>query len=155
MDDHLAVDGFFGHIPCFTFQGRRFGVDLVGEKLDPSVATQVMQRLTDHRAVRPVSLLAIDTVGQAKPYYLALFEGQAQDAPSADELDQQLRGHFHYELARDLGQLDRPQIVCTDDGWAYYKKLAMQDGMIEGNIKPEPLKKIQLKALRRTAELVD
>ncbi len=146
MDDHLLVSDFYGGLPCFTFQGRRFGVDLVGEKLDPSVATQVMQRLAEQTPVQPVSLLAVDTEGKAKPYYVALFEGQPANAPKATDLDQQLRAHFHYELARDLGQLAMPQVLCVEDGWAYYKKLAMQDGMIEGNIKPEPLKRIQLSA---------
>ncbi|MEY2863581.1 MAG: hypothetical protein RLY58_1288 [Pseudomonadota bacterium] len=148
MDDHLLVSGFYGSLPCFTFQGRRFGVDLVGEKLDPSVATQVMQRLGVAHNLQPVSLLAVDTAGKAKPYYVALFEGNPADTPSPSELDQQLRAHFHYELARDLGQLECPQVYCVADGWAAYKAVAMQDGMIEGNIKPEPLKRIQLTALQ-------
>jgi hypothetical protein len=148
MDDHLLVSDFYGSLPCFTFQSRRFGVDLVGEKLDPSVATLVMQRLSENQNIQPVSLLAVDTAGQAKPYYVALFEGAVADAPSAADLDQQLRAHFHYELARDLGQLECPQVYCVADGWAAYKAVAMQDGMIEGNIKPEPLKRVQLTALQ-------
>lgn len=148
MDDHLLVSGFYGALPCFTFQGRRFGVDLVGEKLDPSVASSVMQTLSASQPVQPVSLLAVDTAGKAKPYYVALFEGHTDDAPDAAQLDQLLRAHFHYELARDLGQLAAPQVRCVPDGWAAYKQVAMQDGMIEGNIKPEPLKRVQLSALQ-------
>lgn len=147
MDDHLLVSGFYGSLPCFTFQGRRFGVDLVGEKLDPAVATQVLQQLSSRRPIKPVSLLAVDTAGQGKPYYLALFEGKAKDAPDPAALDQQLRAHFHYELARDLGQLELPKVWCVADGWSTYKAVAMRDGMIEGNIKPEPLKRIDVQAL--------
>jgi hypothetical protein len=39
-------------------------------------------------------------------------------------------------------------VYCVADGWAAYKAVAMQDGMIEGNIKPEPLKRVQLTALQ-------
>ena len=46
-------------------------------------------------------------------------------------------------LARDLGQLEQPRVWCVADGWSTYKAVAMRDGMIEGNIKPEPLKRIE------------
>jgi len=154
LDDCLLVKDFFGQVPCFEFQGRRFGVDLVGEKLDPSLATQALQAVAQIAPLRPVSLLAINTIqsstdsnSQMTPYYLGLFEGDvpstpAQQAVWADQLDQALRQSFHYELARDLGQLAMPRICIVSDGWASYKSLAMRAGMIEGNIKPEPLKQI-------------
>lgn len=143
MDDHLLVTGFFGSVPCFAFQGRRFGVDLVGEKLAPEIATKILATFKQDQLL-PISLFAIDTQQQKKPFYCALYEGDAQHLPSSEELDRELRANFHYELARDLGQLEAPQVVCVENGWDTYKKLVMQDGMIEGNIKPEPLKKITL-----------
>ena len=150
MDDHIRVVSFMGEVPCFEFQGRRFGVDLVGEKLDPSVAVKVMGELSSSE-IKPISLLAVDTQGKAKPYYIALFEGEQQLAPQAEELDQLLKAHFHYELARDLGQLAEPQVLMAADGWKAYRSLAVRDGMIEGNIKPEPLKKIAMEALNAPA----
>ena len=125
-------------------------MDLVGEKLDPSVAVKVMGELSSSE-IKPISLLAVDTQGKAKPYYIALFEGEQQLAPQAEELDQLLKAHFHYELARDLGQLAEPQVLMAADGWKAYKSLAVRDGMIEGNIKPEPLKKIAMEALNAPA----
>ena len=162
LDDCLLVKDFFGQVPCFEFQGRRFGVDLVGEKLDPSLATQALQAVAQAAQwpLRPVSLLAINTIDSATPqpdaitpYYLAVFEGdasssQAQQASWATQLDQALRQSFHYELARDLGQLASPQVLVVPDGWATYKSLALRTGMIEGNIKPEPLKQIDYAVLR-------
>lgn len=148
MDDHLVVSEFYGSLPCFTFKGRRFGVDLVGEKLDPSSALSTLHSVAQTvQHCKPVSLLAIDTEGQAKPYYLAVFEGAMQNQPCATLIDNHLKQNFHYELARNLGQLAPAQVVCVDDGWQYYKQLAMHSGMIEGNIKPEPLKKIHMNAL--------
>lgn len=143
MDDHLLVSGFFGQVPCFAFQGRRFGVDLVGEKLAPEIASKILATFKQDQ-LRPISLFAIDTNQQKKPFYCALYEGNPLFMPTAEEIDRELRANFHYELARDLGQLEAPQVVCVENGWETYKKLVMQDGMIEGNIKPEPLKKIAL-----------
>ncbi len=148
MDDHLVVSKFYGSLPCFTFKGRRFGVDLVGEKLDPDAALKTLQRAAQSVAdCKPVSLLAIDTQGQAKPYYLAVFEGGKNNLPCAKLVDHCLKQNFHYELARNLNQLAPAQSICVDDGWQYYKQLAMHSGMIEGNIKPEPLKKIYINDL--------
>lgn len=159
LDDRLLVKEFFGQVPCFEFQGRRFGVDLVGEKLDPSLAVQALQAVVQVAQdkllpLRAVSLLAVNTQQsqqQTTPYYLGLFEAADVDAATqalwASQLDQALRQSFHYELARDLGQLAMPQVRVVADGWAAYKALAMRAGMIEGNIKPEPLKQIEQVAL--------
>jgi hypothetical protein len=62
-----------------------------------------------------------------------------------EELDRQLKQSFGYELARDLGQLDAPEIKHVDDAWHYYKSLALHNGMLEGSIRPEPLKKMKTK----------
>lgn len=148
LDDCLKVNHFLGQIPCFEFQGRRFGVDLVGEKLAPEMAHQLLKQLT-HDNQYAVSLLAVDTQQQAKPFYCVLFEGEITASVNADYIDQLLKKHFHYELARDLGQLDVPQFRQTQNGWEAYKQLVMRDGMIEGNIKPEPLKKITLSSLQQ------
>ena len=150
LDDSLLVTGFMGDVPCFEFQGRRFGVDLVGEKLAPDIAMQVLNHLSQED-FKAVSLLAIDTGLSEKPYYSVLFEGKPPKSFKPEQIDQLLRGNFHYDLARDLGQLDMAQFHCANDGWQAYKTLVMHDGMIEGNIKPEPLKKIRSESLKLLA----
>ncbi|MEC7119064.1 MAG: GH3 auxin-responsive promoter family protein [Pseudomonadota bacterium] len=149
LDDRLRVTGWYGEVPCFEFEGRRFGVDLVGEKLDPTMAAQVLALVGQQCDVRPVCLLAICTDTDATPYYLGLFEGEStgQVTQLAARLDQALAQNFHYELARDLGQLAAAQACIVLDGWAAYQALAVGTGMIEGNIKPEPLKQIDAKML--------
>ncbi|WP_277559194.1 GH3 family domain-containing protein [Acinetobacter beijerinckii] len=148
LDDCLLVTGFFEQVPCFEFQGRRFGVDLVGEKLAPETAQQLLSHLNGTNS-KAISLLAIDTQQSSKPFYCVLFEGEIHHSVDHQYIDSILRQNFHYELARNLGQLDQPQIRQAHDGWAAYKKLVMSDGLIEGNIKPEPLKKISLNSLER------
>lgn len=147
MDDSLLVTGFKGEIPCFEFQGRRFGVDLVGEKLSPDVAEQLLKQLSTND-LKAIALLAIDTGMVEKPFYTVLFEGAVPAQFDVDKIDRLLRANFHYDLARDLGQLNPASFICKDDGWLAYKTLVMRDGMIEGNIKPEPLKKISLESLK-------
>ena len=73
MDDHLLVSGFYGSLPCFTFQGRRFGVDLVGEKLDPN----------------------IDRLLIAKPQILTYWTGPAIDELMIFDAARQYGGRLH------------------------------------------------------------
>lgn len=143
IDDELRVENFYHGIPCFKFLGRKMTVDMVGEKIDQNTALDILARFKQDHYL-PISLLGIEQDSTKKPYYLLLSEGDRDDAkPSQDQLDQVLKQNFHYELARNLGQLDQPEIMHVDDAWAHYKQLAMFNGMIEGNIKPEPLKKFK------------
>lgn len=153
MDDHLAVTGFLGSVPCFQFQGRRFGVDLVGEKMSPESARQVLADAALAFDLEPVSLLAVDAAGNGRSRYVALFGRLAGERPAPDTarlaevVEAGLRRHFHYELARDLRQLEPAQAMLVDDGWAAYQRLAVGGGMIAGNIKPEPVRRVPLAVL--------
>lgn len=142
IDDELKVTGFYQGIPCFEFLGRKMTVDLVGEKIDQNTALHILS-LFKQEDYLPISLLGIEQSAFKKPHYVLLSQGNALVQPKVTKLDQLLKQNFHYELARNLGQLDEPEIKHVEDAWDYYKKLAMQNGMIEGNIKPEPLKKMK------------
>lgn len=146
IDDELEVTGFYEKVPCFLFLGRKMTVDLVGEKIDQITAQKVLATFQQEDYV-PVSLLGIEFCEIKKPHYVLLSEGNLVKQPSAVELDELLKENFHYELARNLGQLDEPEVKHVDDAWHYYKTLAMHNGMIEGNIKPEPLKKMKTKII--------
>ncbi|WP_180027592.1 GH3 auxin-responsive promoter family protein [Acinetobacter sp. YH16032] len=141
IDDELLVDSFYQGIPCFKFLGRKMTVDLVGEKIDQSVALSVIDTFKQNGFL-PISLLGIEQT-ESKPYYVLLSEGSVSGQPSDQQLDQLLKQNFHYELARNLGQLDGARVMHVEDAWHEYKTIAMRNGMIEGNIKPEPLKKMK------------
>ncbi len=155
LDDRLQVTGFWGGIPCFRFLGRRFGVDLVGEKLAPETARSVMAEVGQQHGLTPVTLLAVDAQGKDRPRYVALFSpshGQHVDQPvhtaAGAAVEKLLCRHFHYELARDLRQLPAASAIVLPDGWRSFQQVAVAAGMIEGNIKPEPVKRVTLSAMQ-------
>lgn len=152
LDDSLAVTGFYGRVPCFQFQGRRFGVDLVGEKMSPEAARQVLAEVALEADLEPVSLIAVDAAGAGRSRYLALFgqaleQGPRDPAALAAAVERGLCRHFHYELARNLGQLEPAAALVVPDGWATYQQIAVGGGMIAGNIKPEPVRRVPLAVL--------
>jgi hypothetical protein len=49
--------------------------------------------------------------------------------------------HFHYRLARSLNQLASVRVVCSEDMRDFYLQQCRLRGMIEGNIKIEPLRR--------------
>ena len=142
IDDELRVSEFYRGIPCFEFQGRKMTVDLVGEKIDQETALQILSTFKQSDYL-PISLLGIEQVENKKPHYVLLSQGNIDLKPNKQDLDKILKKNFHYELARNLGQLDEPYVIHVKDAWSFYKELAMYNGMIEGNIKPEPLKKMK------------
>jgi len=146
MNDVLRVSGFLGQVPCFTFLGRNDGVDLVGEKISATTAQAVLDGLPQDGAVLPLTLLAMDQTGSGRPGYVLLAEC-FDDAPTGDRahalaqhIEAALQGHFHYKLARELGQLQPAQCLLRRDMRELYLGLCRDRGMIEGNIKVEPLR---------------
>lgn len=154
LDDRIAVTDFMGQVPCFQFMGRLFGVDLVGEKMSPEAARQVLAETALDFGVEPVTLLAVDARGEGRSRYIALFSRTSAgaklgpDEQLAQAVEQKLRRHFHYDLARDLHQLEPAAALLVDDGWALYQSIAVAAGMIEGNIKPESVRRVALSHLR-------
>ncbi|MDX5298135.1 MAG: GH3 auxin-responsive promoter family protein, partial [Gammaproteobacteria bacterium] len=150
MKDRLRVVEPLHTCPCFEFLGRMDGIDLVGEKLSSELAITLLNRLPqtlpDQRFL-PLSLLALP-VTPTLPCYLVLCEiPEALDGPTRTRLqhevqvqvEQALQTHFHYRLARDLGQLGPVVALCSVDARALYLTRSVQRGMIAGNVKIEPL----------------
>ncbi|MGM0563504.1 MAG: GH3 family domain-containing protein [Pseudomonadota bacterium] len=145
MNDVVEVEGFMGAVPCLVFKGRDDGVDMVGEKMSVLLAQRTLEAFSRETACHPVSLLAVmDTDSGEKPHYLLLAEGQ----PNCNlehciaVLDRMLAENFHYELARNLGQLESPRCVIGDGARALYTDICLSRGMLEGDIKVEPLKRV-------------
>lgn len=144
MGDQLQVSGFRGSVPALTFLGREDGVDLVGEKISTLAAQQVLDAVAEGFDARTVSLIALEqSDAQQRPGYVLLLEhvGRSDDDKIAEAVESLLQEHFHYRLARSLNQLTSARVVTADDMRDFYLLQCRDRGMIEGNIKIEPLRR--------------
>lgn len=145
MNDRLRVTGHFGAVPCFTFLGRNDGVDLVGEKLSSVMVQEVLDKQLYRPSERPVTLLALDDAdGSGLPGYVLLLQSDRPftvgNNQLARSLEQGLLTFFHYRLARDLGQLAPVRVLRATDMHQRYLDFCQRRGMVEGNVKIEPLR---------------
>ncbi len=145
MSDVLRVEGSLGQVPCLTFLGRNDGVDLVGEKTSATTAQAVQDGLSLSGAL-PVTLLALDEARGRTPGYVLLVECDdnaprlAIQSDLAAQVEKALQANFHYKLARELGQLQHAACVALPHMRQIYMDQCRERGMIEGNIKIEPLR---------------
>jgi hypothetical protein len=145
LRDRLKVRGFVGSTPCLEFQGRMDDTDMVGEKLSPDAAARALSALEPLGDCQPLSLIPLPSGlhgASERPCYVALCEGAPnpeRDQARSETLERGLREFFHYDLARDLGQLAQAEVVTTPHARAVYEELGVLRGMVKGNIKVEPL----------------
>ncbi|MCH2242713.1 MAG: GH3 auxin-responsive promoter family protein, partial [Aquabacterium sp.] len=142
MSDVVRVDGFLGSVPCLTFLGRNDGVDLVGEKISATTAQGLLDTLP--AGTLPVTLLALDRSSGGRPGYVLLVEGAAGSQGLRPDLGAHIEAgllqHFHYRLARELDQLAPAACIALPAMRDLYLEQCRERGMIEGNIKIEPLR---------------
>ena len=148
MNDQLKVKDFINQCPCLEFIGRMTGVDMVGEKLSPEIALDIINVFSTSKNLSAISLLAIPACNlKRKPQYALLCEDNSLNEGSQHkyqhELSQQLENllcqSFHYQLARELGQLGEAQVLITANAMHIYTSHKISRGMVAGNIKIEPL----------------
>lgn len=150
LGDRMRVSGFSGQLPCLDFLGRDDGVDMVGEKMSTVAVQQLLSSLRWPAAVSPIVVLASEAGGHSRhPCYILLAESEPGTSAEDSEryarslslqLEDGLKDNFHYQLARNLGQLDRARCICGPDVHASYIAACRERGMIDGNIKVEALR---------------
>lgn len=144
MGDHLQVSGLVDTVPALTFLGREDGVDLVGEKLSSQTAQQLLDGIASSFPVHTVSLVALEeSDDNGRPGYIVLLEhdDDAELECVVGYAEKKLQENFHYRLARSLNQLNPVRVIAAHDMRDYYLDQCRQRGMIEGNIKIEPLRR--------------
>lgn len=146
LDDRVEVTGFYGDVPCLKFLGRNAGVDLVGEKLTADDAISLFTQLNSFLNVTPVTLIGVDsstTHSKEKPGYLLLLDSKLSDPTERIRANKIAEHHlcrnFHYKLARELGQLADVKVISDQNMHKVYMAVCRSRGMVEGNIKIEPL----------------
>lgn len=140
-NDQLLVDGFIHHCPTLRFISRLSGTDMVGEKMAPETALTLFQELAVQLPLQPITLLAVPAgEGVQRPAYVLLATGDpALSGTTSEQLEALLCNHFHYQLARELGQLGNARAIVCPDAMAVYTHLRLRSSAVAGNIKVEPL----------------
>jgi len=139
IPDLLRVEEFYNGNPVLRFLGRMRDIDLVGEKLSPETAEQLFEHVKSlNPQYLPISLLAIQCKKQ-KSYYVLLVESNFDQLSDPQVVDLFLKNHYHYSLARDLGQLQEAQLLILPQARQFYFDLFEKKGMVSGEIKIESL----------------
>lgn len=142
MKDRIAVTGFMKSVPLLQFLERDDTFDMVGEKIDAHTFLHLHDEL---KLAFPdktwVTAFVVNEKSQ-KPYYSFVFEGQSAKEELHSYISNFLHQHFHYHLARELGQLGAERIYISQDAFTRYQKYQLDRGMVQGNIKVELATKI-------------
>lgn len=142
LQDRLVVTGFKNKVPTLEFQERDETFDMVGEKITTETFKELHDLLKEsHPSLAWVSVFVVNEKSQ-KPYYAFIFEGEGNVEEVGRLIDKFLHEHFHYHLAREIGQLGGQKIVISHDAFARYERFQLERGMVQGNIKVELATKI-------------
>lgn len=139
LNDLLLVDGFVKETPSLVFLGRINEVDLVGEKISTESAQEILSIIGREFPVLGISLMAFIS---PHPHYTILIEGKC-DGDQLSKIDNRVEEllcqNFHYKLARELHQLSKCQVLCSERAMDDYLSYCEKNIAIRGNIKLEPL----------------
>jgi hypothetical protein len=144
MNDKIKVVDFAGNCPCFEFLGRLEGADMVGEKMSPEIAQEIINSVNRNFKVNALTIFAVtgEKSSGMKPRYIMLCEKES-DHPAFENVKKMaesiLLESFHYKLARDLHQLAPAGALFHPLARGIYQKRSEIKGMISGNLKLEPL----------------
>lgn len=129
-NDEIEVISVENGVPLVRFGGRTDRMsDLFGEKIDEHFAQEVINKLN----TVGFSMLA----PERDRYVLYTRAGGITDGA---ELDNALRGNFHYDYCRRLGQLKEPRIfILSANPEEEYLKRYTEKGMRLGDIKMHSL----------------
>lgn len=135
IGDRMRVVDFHREIPCLEFLGRLNGTDLVGEKLDYQVAQQIITEVQLQFGCEPICFLALS---KGKPRYVLLTRGlAAQRAQVSSYVEGRLMQYYHYQLARDLGQLEDAEALMVQS--LEHTFSIIQQNQLMGRNKVEPI----------------
>ena len=134
MGDRVRVTHHLLQTPCLKFLGRGQDVsDLVGEKLHIQFVSDVLDQLdlaeAQFQSLVPIQQSSIN-------YYLLLLDRcDREPGVIADQLEQALCQSFHYQLARQLGQLARARVVVSATIAEQLSTAKAQSGQRWGDVK--------------------
>lgn len=140
IGDRVRVSATYLNTPCLEFIGRSESVsDLVGEKLNEDYVAECFREIAGDQYFA-LLIPEFDADGAAR--YIAVFEEPAQiHRPEilALALDRRLQRAYHYQQARQLGQLEQIQVLLHHSPQTVYNDYYLRQGMKWGDIKSKTL----------------
>lgn len=137
LEDRILVKDFLNSIPCFEFLGRACEVDMVGEKISYEVSQEIIKDVENKFNVDAYFFIA-DSKSN-KPIYKLITKRTDINIGLKPYIESRFQENFHYKVARQMGQLDHAEVEMTDDPLTYYNELKKGMGILDGNMKFEPL----------------
>ncbi len=140
LRDRVRVTGFYRTTPCLEFLGKADNVsDLCGEKISEDFVGACLASVLEKAGVRPLfAMLAPD--GDIPRYCLFIESRDVLPADLGAMLDRSLRSGYHYNLCRELGQLQPASVIGIEsNAYRTYTGALVANGMRLGDIKPTPL----------------
>lgn len=128
--DLIKVTSFYFKTPVLEFIGRAESVcDLAGEKISETILQKLFQDIKS-------TMLFVPEISDELPSYkLYIDESNNSDI----DWDKKLATNYHYQLARDLGQLKPLNVIKVRDLNQKYLAFYQSRGMILGDIKEKML----------------
>ena len=138
LGDLIEVVDHFKGCPLIRFVGREGSVsDWFGEKLNDAHVSSVFRDVFQALEMSPsFAMLACDT--NSPPSYVLYIDSPEQDGRvdlAAERIDAALRENFHYNYARQLGQLARVRPFRIRNGAGVYLDAAVRNGQKAGDVK--------------------
>ncbi|HEX3685346.1 MAG TPA: GH3 auxin-responsive promoter family protein [Bryobacteraceae bacterium] len=138
LGDLVEVTGHVRGCPLIRFIGRQASVsDWFGEKLRDAHVSHVLSETFKTLHMAPsFAMLACDT--DSPPGYVLYIDTHHGDElihRAAKRIDARLRENFHYNYARELGQLSCLRALRVRNGAKIYLLEAMRNGRPPGSVK--------------------
>jgi hypothetical protein len=140
LQDLVEVTGHFHGCPLIRFLGRQGYVsDWFGEKLNEAHVSGVLQRVFDALGMAPAfAMLACETDLPSPGYvlYIDTSESDGLLEGAAARIENGLQENFHYQYARQLGQLAPLRVFRAEGADEAYLATGVRSGFRAGDIKP-------------------
>jgi hypothetical protein len=140
LQDVVEVVSHIRQCPLIRFVGRQGHVsDWFGEKLNDAYVARVLREACERAGVSPAfAMLACDDTLPRAAYvlYIEAMEPDESLARLAGGIESALRGSFHYDYARRLGQLAPLRVFRAEGAGDTYLNTAVRAGQRAGDVKP-------------------
>lgn len=158
LRDMVVCTGAVLRCPTFSLCGKDSGIcDLVGEKMEGAFVTELLHQLP----IKGLKMVApVLKKNSERPFY-ALFVDETVEDPEAlsRTFDELMCTSYHYQYARNLGQLGAVRLTIQPQLRERYLRLAMSRGVKLGDIKftsflDKPLKEDEYRKLSASSAQV-